>query len=90
MPWSGEGESWICWRYPFARPVTAVLVSLPWQLLASADLELLAFSDEADSFVPVPAEAAEVWPGGGPPPGGAESMLCLTVKVGAPCGVLLS
>ena len=89
MPWSGEGESWICWRYPFARPVAAVLVSLPWQLLASADLELLAFSDEADSFVPVPAEAAEYWPGDGPPPEGAESMLCLTVKVG-PAGVLLS
>lgn len=50
MPWSGQGESWVCWRYPFRRQVATVLITLPPKLLSLVDLELLAFSEETGCF----------------------------------------
>lgn len=65
MPWSGEGESWICWRFPFPRKVAAVFVALPPEMLAKADLKLLAFS-AAESFEPVEVQvSAAEWRGKG-------------------------
>lgn len=60
MPWSGQGESWICWRYPHRRPVAAVLITLPPPALATSGIELLAFSAEADSFMPLQTKASAV------------------------------
>ena len=82
MPWSGQGESWICWRYPYPRHVATVLLTLPLEVLSLADLELLAFSLQADCFVPVEFEITElegyrVYP----IVGGCDAAVLLSLKV---------
>lgn len=53
MPWSGQGQSWVSWRYPFPRPVATALLTLPLSMLQACDLELLACSGHSDDFLPL-------------------------------------
>jgi len=82
MPWSGQGESWICWRYLHPRSPATVLLTLPLEVLALADLELLAFSPQAACFVPVEFDIAELAePGLYPIAGECKAAVLLSLKV---------
>ena len=53
LPWTGSTESWICWRYPWPRPVLQLLVEGGASMLAGAEPELSFFHPDAEQFVRV-------------------------------------
>ena len=53
IPWAGSTESWICWRYPWPRPVLQLLVEGGASMLAGAKPELSFFHPHAEQFVRV-------------------------------------
>lgn len=76
MPWMGGGESWVCWRYSFARPVAALVLRGPAAQLALGDIELAHLDAASGEFVAVELQKAA-------PPGMPADALLLEVKVTA-------
>ena len=75
IPWAGSTESWICWRYPWPRPVLQLLVEGGACMLAGANPELSFFHPDAEQFVRV-AIRQEVQGGSSP----ADLLLLVEVR----------
>ena len=40
LPWSGAGDSWIAWHYPYARPVRVITIRTPPDAVVATQFEL--------------------------------------------------
>lgn len=59
MPWTGGGESWVCWRYSYARPVAALALHGPAAHLSPGELELARLAAGSGEFVALALREAE-------------------------------
>jgi hypothetical protein len=53
MPWMGGGESWVCWRYPYARPVVGLVLYGNAAHAQHNELELARLDSSSGEFVPL-------------------------------------
>jgi hypothetical protein len=73
LPWTGGGESWICWRYSYARPVAELVLCGSAARTSPHEFELARLDSTSGEFVPLEIISVE--------PGSADDSLTLSVKV---------
>ena len=82
MPWTGGGESWVCWRYSYARPVVALVLDGGAAHIPPHEYELARLDATSGEFVPLELSSVQF---SSPP-----HKLTLAVKVTIPCRCCLA
>jgi hypothetical protein len=59
MQWSGSGESWISWRYPFRRRVELLRLVAPSKPMWDLELEINYYDAQTEDFYGCPCVRVE-------------------------------
>ena len=60
MPWTGGGESWVCWRYSYARPVVSLLLDGGAAQIPPDEYELARLDAASGEFVPLELSSVQL------------------------------
>ena len=73
MPWTGGGESWVCWRYSYTRPVVSLMLAGSAAHVSPDEFELARLDAASGEFVPLELSSVQLTSGA--------DKLTLSVKV---------